>query len=169
MKNNSLRELYVTELQDIYDAENQLVKALPQMAKAATSEDLRSGFQEHLEQTKEHVRRLEQIFDGLGEKAKAKKCKGMQGLVAEGSEIIDEDEFEDEVKDAALISAAQRVEHYEIAAYGTVRTYAEILGQQNDISLLEKTLQEEKETDAMLTIIAESNINAEASEESADI
>jgi ferritin-like metal-binding protein YciE len=163
MKNNSLRELYVTELQDIYDAENQLVKALPQMAKAATSEDLRSGFQEHLEQTKEHVRRLEQIFDGLGEKAKAKKCKGMQGLVAEGSEIIDEDEFEDEVKDAALISAAQRVEHYEIAAYGTVRTYAEILGQQNDISLLEKTLQEEKETDEKLTELAE-NINVEAAE-----
>ena len=163
MKNNSLRELYVEELRDIYDAENQLVKALPEMAKAATSDDLRSGFEEHLEQTKEHVRRLEQIFDGLGEKAKAKKCKGMQGLVAEGSEIIDEDEFEDEVKDAALISAAQRVEHYEIAAYGTVRTYAEILGQQNDISLLEKTLQEEKETDQKLTELAE-NINVEAAE-----
>jgi len=140
MHNNSLKELYVEELRDIYDAENQLVKALPEMAKAATSEELRSGFEEHLEQTKEHVRRLEQVLNDLGEKAKGKKCKGMQGLVSEGKEVIGED-FEDDVKDAALISAAQRVEHYEIAAYGTVRTYAEILGEQNAVSLLEKTLE----------------------------
>jgi ferritin-like metal-binding protein YciE len=160
MHNNSLKELYVEELRDIYDAENQLVKALPEMAKAATSVELRSGFEEHLEQTKEHVRRLEQVLNDLGEKAKGKKCKGMQGLVSEGKEVIGED-FEDDVKDAALISAAQRVEHYEIAAYGTVRTYAEILGEQNAVSLLEKTLEEEKETDEKLTELAE-GINVEA-------
>jgi ferritin-like metal-binding protein YciE len=164
MENNSLKELYIEELRDIYDAENQLVKALPEMAEAATSDELRTGFEEHLEQTKEHVRRLEQIFNTLGEKPKGKKCKGMQGLVAEGSEVIEEEEFEDEAKDAALISAAQRVEHYEIAAYGTVRTYAEILGQTADVGLLEKTLQEEKETDEKLTELAE-NINVEAAEE----
>ncbi len=160
MQNSSLKELYVEELRDIYDAENQLVKALPEMAKAATSEELRSGFDDHLEQTKEHVRRLEQVLNEMGEKAKGKKCKGMQGLVSEGKEIIDED-FEDDVRDAALISAAQRVEHYEIAAYGTVRTYAEILGEQNAVSLLEKTLEEEKETDQKLTELAE-GINVEA-------
>src|SRR6202011_252555 len=162
MKNSALRELYVEELRDIYDAENQLVKALPEMAKAATSQELRSGFENHLEQTKEHVRRLEQVLNELGEKAKGKKCKGMQGLVSEGKEIIEED-FEDDVRDAALISAAQRVEHYEIAAYGTVRTYAEILGERNAVSLLEKTLQEEKETDEKLTEIAE-GINVQAAE-----
>ena len=160
MQNSSLKELYVEELRDIYDAENQLVKALPEMAKAATSEELRSGFEDHLEQTKEHVRRLEQVLNEMGEKAKGKKCKGMQGLVSEGKEIIEED-FEDDVRDAALISAAQRVEHYEIAAYGTVRTYAEILGEQNAVSLLEKTLEEEKETDQKLTELAE-GINVEA-------
>lgn len=164
MQNSSLKELYVDELRDIYDAENQLVKALPEMAKAATSEELRSGFEEHLEQTKEHVRRLEQVLNDLGEKAKGKKCKGMQGLVSEGKEIIEED-FEDDVRDAALISAAQRVEHYEIAAYGTVRTYAEILGEQNAVSLLEKTLEEEKETDEKLTELAEGiNVDAAAAE-----
>jgi ferritin-like metal-binding protein YciE len=162
MQNSFLKELYVEELRDIYDAENQLLKALPEMAKAATSEELRSGFEEHLEQTKEHVRRVEQVLNELGEKAKGKKCKGMQGLVAEGKEIIEED-FEDQVKDAALISAAQRVEHYEIAAYGTVRTFAEILGEQDAVSLLEKTLQEEKETDEKLTELSES-INVEAAQ-----
>jgi ferritin-like metal-binding protein YciE len=160
MQNTSLKELYVEELRDIYDAENQLVKALPEMAKAATSEELRSGFENHLEQTKEHVRRLEQVLNELGEKAKGKKCKGMQGLVSEGKEIIEED-FEDEVRDAALISAAQRVEHYEIAAYGTVRTYAEILGDQSAVSILEKTLEEEKNTDEQLTELAE-GINVQA-------
>jgi ferritin-like metal-binding protein YciE len=166
MQNNSLKELYVEELRDIYDAENQLVKALPEMAKAATSEELRSGFEDHLEQTKEHVRRLEQVLNGLGEKAKGKKCKGMQGLVSEGKEIIEED-FADDVRDAALISAAQRVEHYEIAAYGTVRTYAEILGEENAVSILEKTLQEEKETDEQLTELAE-GINVQAAEPQAE-
>jgi ferritin-like metal-binding protein YciE len=166
MENNRLMELYVEELRDIYDAENQLVKALPEMAKAATSEELRNGFEEHLEQTKEHVQRLEQIFGDLDEKAKGKKCKGMQGLVAEGKEVIGED-FEDDVKDAALISAAQRVEHYEIAAYGTVRTYAELLGQESAVSLLEKTLQEEKATDQKLTELAE-DINVEAASPEAE-
>jgi ferritin-like metal-binding protein YciE len=160
MQNTSLKELYVEELRDIYDAENQLVKALPEMAKAATSEQLRSGFENHLEQTKEHVRRLEQVLNELGEKAKGKKCKGMQGLVSEGKEIIEED-FEDDVRDAALISAAQRVEHYEIAAYGTVRSYAEILGEQSAVSILEKTLEEEKDTDEQLTELAEA-INVQA-------
>ena len=160
MENNLLRDLYVEELRDIYDAENQLVKALPAMAKAATSEELRSAFENHLEQTREHVRRLEQVFADLGEKAKAKKCQGMKGLVAEGKEVIDND-FEGNVKDAELIGAAQRVEHYEIAAYGTVRSYAELLDQQDAVSLLQKTLQEEKETDEKLSELADS-INAQA-------
>jgi len=160
MENNTLRELYIDELRDIYDAETQLVKALPEMARAATSDDLRSSFEEHCSQTKEHVRRLEEVFEALGEKAKGKKCKGMRGLVAEGKEMMEGD-FDGEAKDAALISAAQRVEHYEIAAYGTVRTYAELLGEQEAASLLEQTLQEEKETDEKLTELAEA-INVEA-------
>jgi len=160
MERNTLRELYIDELHDIYDAEKQLIKALPKMAKAATSQDLRTGFEEHLEQTKEHARRLEQIFTSLGEKSAGKKCKAMEGLVEEGSEMIEED-FEGEVKDAGLISAAQRVEHYEIAAYGTVRTYANILEEDEAVELLERTLEEEKETDQKLTELAE-GINAEA-------
>jgi ferritin-like metal-binding protein YciE len=160
MEKNTLKQLFVDELRDIYDAERQLIKALPKMAKAASSEDLRTGFEEHLEQTREHAHRLERIFTALGEKPTGKRCKGMQGLVEEGSEMIEED-FEGEVKDAGLISAAQRVEHYEIAAYGTVRTYATILEEQNALELLEKTLEEEKETDQKLTELAE-GINAEA-------
>src|SRR6478672_4155704 len=124
MEENTLRELYTNELRDLYDAENQLVKALPKMAKAATSDELRSGFEEHLEQTKGHVARLEKIFRNLGEKPTGKKCKGMEGLVEEGKEMIEEQEGE--TLDAGLISAAQRVEHYEIAAYGCVRTYANL-------------------------------------------
>jgi ferritin-like metal-binding protein YciE len=124
MEKNALKELYIDELRDIYNAENQLVKALPKMAKAATSEDLRAGFEEHLEQTKGQVQRLEQIFTDLDEKPTGKKCKGMEGLVEEGTEMIAEQEGE--VLDAGLISAAQRVEHYEIAAYGCVRTYANL-------------------------------------------
>jgi ferritin-like metal-binding protein YciE len=167
MEKNTLKQLFVDELRDIYDAEKQLITALPKMAKAASSEDLRTGFEEHLEQTREHAHRLEQIFAALGEKPTGKRCKGMQGLVDEGSEMIEED-FEGEVKDAGLISAAQRVEHYEIAAYGTVRTYATILEEQDAMELLEKTLEEEKETDQKLTELAE-GINAEAaSMDSAD-
>jgi ferritin-like metal-binding protein YciE len=160
MEKNTLKQLYIEELRDIYDAEKQLIKALPKMAQAASSDELRAGFEKHLEQTKGHAQRLEQIFSVLGEKPTGKKCKGMQGLVSEGSEVIKED-FEDDVKDAGLIAAAQRVEHYEIAAYGTVRTYATILEEQDAVSLLEKTLEEEKETDQKLTELAE-GINAQA-------
>jgi ferritin-like metal-binding protein YciE len=160
MKENQLRELYVEELRDLYSAEKQLVKALPKMAKAATSSDLRTGFEEHLEQTKGHVSRLEEIFDSLDESPNGKTCKGMEGLIKEGSEMIEEDP-EEERLDAGLISAAQRVEHYEIAGYGCVRTYAQLLGEQEAVSLLEKTLKEEKETDVKLTELAQ-NINVEA-------
>ncbi len=154
MTKDSLRELYVDELKDIYSAEKQLTKALPKMAKAATSPELQEGFEEHLEQTKGHVERLEQIFSMLGEKPGGKKCLGMEGLVNEGSEIMGED-FEEEVMDAALISAAQRVEHYEIAAYGTVAAYADLLGESEHADLLRQTLEEEKETDQKLTELAE--------------
>ena len=127
MADQGLKELYIDELKDLYNAENQLVKALPKMAKAASSDKLRQGFEEHLEQTKNHVQRLEKIFQTLGESPKGKKCKGMEGLIEEGSEVMEED-YEGSVMDAALIGAAQRVEHYEIAGYGTVRTMAETLG-----------------------------------------
>lgn len=160
MPEKGLKELYLDELKDLYNAENQLVKALPKLAKAAASEELRAGFEEHLEQTRGHVSRLEQIFKSLGENPKGKKCKGMEGLVEEGSEIIEED-FEDSVKDAGLIGAAQRVEHYEIAAYGTVKTFADTLGHTEHVSLLEETLEEEKETDAKLTDLAKT-INVQA-------
>jgi ferritin-like metal-binding protein YciE len=157
-----LRELYIEELKDIYNAENQLVKALPKMAKAASSDELRQGFEEHLEQTKGHVQRLEKIFQALGESPKGKKCKGMEGLIEEGSEAMEED-FEGALMDAALIGAAQRVEHYEIAAYGTVSAFAEELGETEQASLLNETLEEEKETDEKLTQLAE-QINAQANE-----
>ena len=160
MEHSALKELYIDELRDIYNAEAQLVKALPKLAKASTSDELRSGFESHLEQTKGHVQRLEEIFDALDEKPTGKKCAGMQGLVKEGEEIMDE-EFEGEVMDAALISAAQRVEHYEIAAYGCVRSWADLLGENEAVSLLEKTLEEEKETDQKLTELSE-QINVEA-------
>jgi len=172
MADKSLKDLYIDELRDLYNAENQLVKALPKLAKAATSEDLSSGFEEHLEQTKGHVQRLEQIFESLDESPKGKKCVGMEGLVKEGSEMTGE--FEGSVLDAGLISAAQRVEHYEIAAYGTVIAFAELLGESEHQSLLSETLQEEKETDEKLTelskgINAEANDSAEVSEESEEV
>jgi ferritin-like metal-binding protein YciE len=160
MEQSALKELYIDELRDIYDAENQLTKALPKMAKAATSDELKAGFEKHLEQTKGHVERLEEIFETLGEKPTGKKCKGMQGLIAEGKEIMEED-YENETLDAGLISAAQRVEHYEIAAYGCVRNYANILGEEDAVNLLQQTLDEEKETDQKLTELAET-INVEA-------
>jgi ferritin-like metal-binding protein YciE len=162
MQENQLRELYVEELKDLYSAENQMVKALPKMAKAATSEDLRAGFEEHLEQTKEHVARLERIFKALDESPKGKTCKGMQGLVGEGSELIEEDP-EPEMLDAGLISAAQRVEHYEIAGYGCVATYAELLGENEAAQLLRTTLKEEHETDEKLTELSK-DINVEAAD-----
>jgi len=163
MKANSLRELFVEELRDLYDAENQLIKALPKMAEGSSSPELREAFEEHLEQTRNHATRLEKIFAGLGEKPKAEKCKGMEGLVKEGSDLLKEDDFDPEVKDAAIIGAAQRVEHYEIAGYGTVRTFAELLAEDEAVSLLEETLEEEKETDQKLTELAE-QINVVAQE-----
>lgn len=162
MPNEGLKELYVAELKDLYNAENQLVKALPKLAKAASSAELRQGFEEHLEQTRGHVERLEKIFESLDESPKGKKCAGMEGLVKEGSEVMDED-FEGALMDAALIGAAQRVEHYEIAAYGTASEFAKLLGQNEHVSLLEETLQEEKETDEKLTELAK-EINSQANE-----
>jgi len=158
----SLNELFVEQLRDLYDAENQLIKALPKMAQGANSDELRQGLEEHLEQTKEHAQRIETIFEQLGEKAKGKKCKAMEGLIKEGSETLGEDMNED-VKDAAIIAAAQRVEHYEIAGYGTARTFANLLGEREAASLLEQTLDEEKETDAKLTRLSE-GINVAAEE-----
>ena len=160
MAEKGLKELYIDELKDLYSAENQLVKALPKMAKAATSDKLRQGFEEHLEQTKGHVQRLEQIFKGLGESPKGKKCKGMEGLIEEGSEITEED-FDGPVLDAGLIGAAQRVEHYEIAAYGTARAFAAELRESKHISLLEATLSEEEATDEKLTKLSQ-EINQQA-------
>jgi ferritin-like metal-binding protein YciE len=157
----AFHELYIDELKDLYNAENQLVKALPKMAKAAVSPDLQAGFKEHLEQTKGHVQRLEQIFENLGESPKGKKCKGMEGLIAEGSEAIEE--YDGSVLDAALIGAAQRVEHYEMAGYGTAIAFAKEMGHDEHVSLLEETLNEEKETDEKLTELS-SDINAEANQ-----
>jgi ferritin-like metal-binding protein YciE len=158
-----LKELYIDELKDLYSAETQLVKALPKMAKAASSDELRRGFEEHLEQTRGHVERLEKIFKTLGESPKGKTCKGMQGLIEEGAVVIAED-FEGSLMDAALIGAAQRVEHYEIAAYGTVCAFAKELGESDQATLLNETLDEEKETDEKLTELAE-EINTEANGE----
>jgi ferritin-like metal-binding protein YciE len=162
MESNALKKLYIDELKDLYSAENQLVKALPKMAKAAASEDLRNAFDEHLEQTRQHVTRLDKIFRELEESPKGKKCRGMEGLIEEGGEMIEE-EPEPEELDAGLIAAAQRVEHYEIAGYGCVRTYANLLGESEAASLLEQTLAEEKETDQKLTALAE-QINVVAQE-----
>jgi ferritin-like metal-binding protein YciE len=163
MANDAMRELYVAELRDLYNAETQLTKALPKMAKAASSPELRQAFEEHLRQTSEQVSRLEQIFEMLDEKPTGKKCLGMEGLVKEGAETMKED-YEGHVMDAAIIGAAQRVEHYEIAGYGTVREFAELLGEDDHVSLLEETLEEEKETDEKLTQLAE-QINSQAQEE----
>ena len=160
MAEKTLKSVFVDELRDLYNAEQQLIKALPKMAKTATSDELRKGFEEHLEQTKEHAARIEKIFGGLGEPVKGKKCKGMEGIVAEGSEVMSED-YEGAVMDAAIISAAQRVEHYEIAAYGSVHAYAELMGESDAASLLERTLEEEKETDQKLTDLSK-QINEEA-------
>ena len=162
MKESALKELYIKELRDTYDAEKQITKALPEMAKAASSSQLRQAFEEHLQQTKNHVDRLEQIFKALGESPKGETCDGMEGLIEEGSSLIDED-MDPEALDAGLIAAAQRVEHYEMAAYGTVRTYAKILGDTKATSLLQETLDEEKAADQKLTGLAESiNVKAAA-------
>jgi len=164
MKLDSLETLFVEELRDLYSAETQLVKVLPKMVKRAHSEELKQAFEEHLELTREHVERLDEIFENLGKPAKGKTCKAMKGLIEEGSEVLEE-HGESSVIDAALIAAAQKVEHYEIATYGTVRTWAEMLDQDDAVDLLQQTLDEESETDEKLTEIAESTINATAANE----
>jgi len=165
MPYETLETLYIDELKDLYNAEQQLVKALPKMAKNVESEELSEAFSNHLEETKNHVARLEEVFQRLEENPKGKKCIGMEGLIKEGSEMMDE--FDGKVLDAGLISAAQRVEHYAIAAYGTVCTFAELLGRSDDLQLLKETLEEEKKADAKLTDLSET-INAEAREGSSE-
>jgi ferritin-like metal-binding protein YciE len=157
---NELRETFVEELKDVYDAEKQLLKALPKMAKAAEHEELKEAFEMHLHETEEHVRRLEQVFKLMNQPAKGKKCKAMQGLVEEGEELIDEEEG-----DAALICAAQKVEHYEIASYGSLESWAKLMGEQEVADLVGETLSEEKAADEKLTGIAEQTINIEENEE----
>ena len=158
---NPLEELLVDELKDLYSAENQIIKALPRMAKAATSPELRRAFERHLEETRRQVERLDQIGEELEMKMTGKKCKGMEGLIAEGKELLEED-LEADALDAGLIGAAQKVEHYEIAAYGTARTHAEMLGFRKVAKLLQQTLNEEGATDKKLTQLAENVINYEA-------
>jgi ferritin-like metal-binding protein YciE len=161
MKLDTLKTLYVDELRDLYNAENQLLKALPKMAKGATSEELRDAFEKHLEQTKTHVERLEEVFEDAGEKPKSKTCKAMKGLIEEGSEILNED-GEESVIDAGIIVAAQKVEHYEIASYGSLRTFAQLLGKDRSAELLQTTLEEESEANELLTKLAEDIVNPEA-------
>jgi len=158
---NPLDELLQDELKDLYSAENQIIKALPKMAKAASSPELRRAFERHLEETRRQVERLDQIGEELEMKMTGKKCKGMEGLIAEGKELMEEDLDEDAL-DAGLIGAAQKVEHYEIAAYGTARTHAEMLGYRRIAKLLQQTLNEEGATDKKLTQLAESVVNYEA-------
>ncbi len=162
-KLNSLDDLLVHELQDIYNAEGQILKALPKMIKAASHPELQSAFEEHLEQTEGQVERLDQVFKLLGVPAKGKKCEGMAGLIEEGKKVMEED-AEPSVMDAALIAAAQKVEHYEIASYGCVCTYAEMLGYEQVHDLLGQNLEEEETTDEKLSMLAESVINVEAEE-----
>ncbi len=158
---NTLRDLYIDELKDLWSAEKQLVKALPKMAKAANDPELSKAFMTHLRQTEQQVKRLEQVFEELGESPRGKKCVGMEGLIEEGSELIKE-RPDPEVLDAGLIMKAQHIEHYEIAGYGTVRTYAQLLGADRQAQLLQQTLDEEGQTDKLLTELAESSINLEA-------
>ena len=161
MSLDSLQALFLNELKDVYHAEKQLVEALPRLAKDARSTELQQAFTSHLQETQGQVERLELIFEELGEAARGKRCKGMEGLIEEGKEILEE-EGDGSVIDAALISAAQRVEHYEIAAYGCLRTYAQLLGHQSTVKLLEQTLAEEEAADEKLTAIGEQSVNARA-------
>lgn len=161
MQLETLHDLYLTELRDLYSAENQIVKALPKVIEKTTNPELRQALESHLEETRGHVTRLEEVFQMHGEEAKKQKCKGMQGVLDEGEEMLGYD-APPEVRDAAIISACQRVEHYEMAAYGSVRTYAEQMGHERAAALLQQTLDEEKEADEKLTDIAESRVNIEA-------
>jgi ferritin-like metal-binding protein YciE len=160
---DSLDQLLQEELKDIYDAEKQLTKALPKLVKKATATELKEAFEEHLRQTEQHVERLEQVFEQLGMPVRGKKCEGMKYLIAEGEDMIG-DADDNAVRDAIMIAAAQKVEHYEIASYGTVRTWANLLGKNDVAAILEDTLEEEKETDQKLTGIAESFVNEAAAE-----
>lgn len=160
-KIDSLEPLMVEELRDLLDAERQITKALPKMARAASSDELRTAFEQHLEQTNRQVERLNQVFDHIGERPRAKKCLGMQSLIEEGQQMLAEAD-EGPTRDALLIAAAQKVEHYEMAAYGTAKTFANLLGHSEASDLLERTLDEEKETDSRLTRIAESVSNPQA-------
>jgi ferritin-like metal-binding protein YciE len=163
-----LEEFFVEELKDIYWAEKHLTKALPKMQKAATSEELASAFADHLTATEEHVTRLEEVFELLGETARAKKCDAMEGLVKEGESIVEETEKETATRDVGLIMAAQKIEHYEIATYGGLTQLAKTIGRDDIAEILAQTLVEEKETDELLTSIAESNVNQAANTEEED-
>lgn len=161
MEMETLKDLYVEELKDLYSAENQIIKALPKMIKAASHDELKNAFTRHLKETEIHAERIEQVCDELGVSPKGKKCVGMEGLLKEGQELIKE-KPEPDVLDAGLIAAAQHVEHYEMAGYGCVRTYARQLGYESQAELLQATLDEEGATDKLLTEIAESSVNIEA-------
>jgi ferritin-like metal-binding protein YciE len=168
MKLDNLKKLYIEELRDLYSAENQLLKALPKMAKGAASDELKQAFENHLEETEGHVERLEEIFEDLDESPKGKTCQAMKGLVEEGSEILEE-EGEESVLDAGIIAAAQKVEHYEIASYGTVRTFAKLLGEKEAVKLLQQTLDEEGAADEKLNELAEDIVNPEALSETEEL
>lgn len=165
MPNSKFHQLFLDGLKDIYWAEKALVKALGKMQKAATSEELADAILTHQEQTKEHVSRLERVFESVGQTAKAKKCPAMEGLIEEGQEVIDDTDEDTAVRDAGLIMCSQKIEHYEIATYGSLRTLAAKMGHDEAVQLLEQTLNEEKETDVLLTQLAESSINEEAAAE----
>jgi ferritin-like metal-binding protein YciE len=161
----TMEDLFLEEIRDLLDAEKQITKALPKMARATTSEELKSAFEDHLEQTRGHVERLERIFSAIGAKSGGVKCKGMEGLLKEGDEMVSNTD-PGNVRDAGLIAAAQRVEHYEMAGYGSARTFANLLGRNDAANLLEETLNEEKDTDELLTEIAEGMVNERAAAES---
>src|SRR3954462_4588155 len=160
----TLHDAFLDELRDAYDAEKQLIKALPKLARAAESDELRTAFQTHLQETQGHAQRLEQVFASLGEKTRGKHCDGMAGIIEEGKNVMEED-FEGTTLDACLIASAQRAEHYEMAAYGTLVAWAKAMGHEQAVGLLEEILEEEKATDEKLTTLAESGINAEAAEQ----
>jgi ferritin-like metal-binding protein YciE len=160
-KMKSLDDLFVDSLQDLYDAEKQIVKALPKMIEKSSSNELKQGFKDHLEMTHRQIERIEQIFEKMNMPAKGKHCKGMEGLIKEGEEVLEED-MSPEVRDAAIIGAAQKIEHYEISGYGTARTYAHSLGHDNFAKLLDQSANEEGQTDKKLTQLAESKINPQA-------
>ncbi len=163
MKMEDLRDLFIDNLKDLYHAEKQLTKALPKMAKAADSDDLRKAFEDHLDETRIHIERLEEVFKNLDQKPVAKVCKAMQGLIEEGKELLEED-AEPDVLDAGMIVAAQKIEHYEIAGYGSMVEFAKLLGEKDSAKILQQTLDEEGKADKLLTQIARKTVNVEANE-----